>query len=387
MSLLDYLDNPAVQGLLAAGFGGLTSRTVAGGIGRGGLLGLTAYNNAQNGINERAQQAKKNQLFDLQLGQAKRQDTQAQELDALRKRFTLNPAQSAMQAGAAAGSVGPTVQNAQGIEGAAPSFDYSGYADAIAPYDVGQSLQIKSALQKSTPAPIAVGEGTTLVDPRTLKPVFSQPKTAAPTDLSRMIGEMNNLPEGSPLRGIYQAAINKTTTHAPGTSVSVNTGQKGIDNELKLRGDFRGEPVYKAHQEMQSAYSQIKQALSAVTPAGDLAAATKIMKLLDPGSVVRESELGMAMQATGLMDRLSNYANLTMSGQKLTPNQRKEFQQLADALYGESVKQFNGKRGEYAGMAKDYGLNEGRVAGSAAAEPAPSKVAPKRYNPTTGRIE
>jgi len=166
----------------------------------------------------------------------------------------------------------------------------------------------------------------------------------------------------------------KQVAQAGASSVNISTGQKGLDNEFKLRGEFKGEPVYKAHQEMQSAYNQIKQALGQATPAGDLAGATKIMKLLDPGSVVRESELGMAMQATGLMDRLENYATNIVNGTKLTPKQRQEFQQLADALYGESVKQYNAKRDEYERLGGEYGLNSGRAIGpraNLAAKPQP----------------
>jgi len=156
---------------------------------------------------------------------------------------------------------------------------------------------------------------------------------------------------------------------AGASSVSVNTGQKGFDNTLKLRGDFRAEPVYKAHQEMQSAHSQIQQSLKQASPAGDLAGATKMMKLLDPGSVVRESELGMAMAASGLMDRVTNYAQNIINGTKLTPTQRKDFQRLADALYSESVKQYNTKRGEYEGIATRNGLNVPDVLGEASAAP------------------
>ena len=164
----------------------------------------------------------------------------------------------------------------------------------------------------------------------------------------------------------------KQVAQAGASSVNVNTGQKGFDNELKLRGDFKQEPVYKAHQEMQSAYSQIQQSLKQATPAGDLAGATKIMKLLDPGSVVRESELGMAMAATGLLDRVQNYAQNIISGNKLTPKQRVEFQQLADALYGESIKAYNNKRSEYTKLGGEYGLNAERAIGgpaSLAAQP------------------
>lgn len=169
--------------------------------------------------------------------------------------------------------------------------------------------------------------------------------------------------------------------------VPINLGQKGFDNTLKLRGDFRSEPVYKAHQEMESAYSQIKQALGKASPAGDLAGATKIMKLLDPGSVVRESELGMAMAATGLLDRVGNYADMVIKGTKLTESQRKDFQSLADKLYGESIKQYGNKRGEYGAIAKRNGLNVDDVIGQDPKMPKPVGDAVKRFNPETGRIE
>ena len=173
-------------------------------------------------------------------------------------------------------------------------------------------------------------------------------------------------PDGKPNQQLVGLRAGIARAGAP--SVNVNTGQKGLDNEFKLRGEFKQEPVYKAHQEMQAAHGQIKQALSQGTPASDLAAATKIMKLLDPGSVVRESELGMAMAATGLLDRASNYAQNVISGNKLTPKQRQDFQALADALYSESVGAFNSKRAEYEKLGGEYGLNAGRALGPTATQ-------------------
>lgn len=156
------------------------------------------------------------------------------------------------------------------------------------------------------------------------------------------------------------------------TDVSVNLGQKGFDNTLKLRGDFRSEPVYKGFQEVESAYGQINKGLDAKSPAGDLAAATKFMKLLDPTSVVRESELAMAMSATGALDKLYNYANLITTGQKLTPSQREDFRKLSNEFYSTAYGQYNTKRDEYVGIAKRNELNIEDVVGK---EPkAPNKM-------------
>lgn len=198
-----------------------------------------------------------------------------------------------------------------------------------------------------------------------------------PSDFERTMDAAGLSPEQR--QAAARQRLMKETTHAPGTSVSVNTGQKGFENELKVRGDFRSEPVYKAHQEMSSAYSQIQQALKQASPAGDLAGATKIMKLLDPGSVVRESELGMAMAASGLLDRVSNYATNIINGTKLTPTQRADFQRLADALYSESVKAYNAKGNEYRSIATDYGMNPERIIGAPVSAPATGKVGKSQY--------
>tara|TARA_R110000868_G_scaffold4506_4_gene28334 strand:- start:1465 stop:2520 length:1056 start_codon:yes stop_codon:yes gene_type:complete len=160
----------------------------------------------------------------------------------------------------------------------------------------------------------------------------------------------------------YQMGLKR----ASGTNLNVNTGQHGFDNALKLRTDFRNEPIYKGFEEVKSANNQIKQAAAMATPAGDLAAATKIMKILDPGSVVRESELGMAMAASGLEDRARNYANMVITGQKLTPTQRKDFTELGQQLYNVSAEQFNQKRNEYSGIAERNKLDVEAAVGAPA---------------------
>jgi hypothetical protein len=144
---------------------------------------------------------------------------------------------------------------------------------------------------------------------------------------------------------------------------AINLGQKGLDNTLKLRSDFRSEPVYKDFQAIDGAYRQINKSLDAGTAAGDLAASTKLMKLLDPTSVVRESELAMAMQATGKLDQLYNYANKIATGQFLSPKQKGEFRTLATEFYNSAGEQYNMKRGEYAGIAERNQINVPDVVG------------------------
>jgi hypothetical protein len=156
---------------------------------------------------------------------------------------------------------------------------------------------------------------------------------------------------------------------APKVTVDMTGGQKGFDNEMSLKKSFAAEPVYKAYGEMQSAYGQINDSLKAASPAGDLAAATKFMKLLDPGSVVRESELGMAMAASGALDRAVNYAQLRISGEKLTPTQREDFAKLSRELFSTATTAYNSKRGEFEQMGTAYGLDANRALGAPAKMP------------------
>ena len=156
---------------------------------------------------------------------------------------------------------------------------------------------------------------------------------------------------------------------APKTILDMTGGQKGFENEMKLKSEFRSEPTYKAYEEMKSAYGQITDSLKAASPAGDLAAATKFMKLLDPGSVVRESELGMAMAASGALDRAKNYAQLRISGEKLTETQRKDFEKLSNDLFSTATTAYNTKRGEFEQMGSAYGLDANRALGAPAKLP------------------
>ena len=167
-------------------------------------------------------------------------------------------------------------------------------------------------------------------------------------------------PDGKPVvnEPMYAAKSRIANAGAARNSTTViNAGQKGYENESKLRQDFKGEPIYKDYNDMKAAHAQIKKGLSQANPIGDIAAATKIMKLLDPGSVVRESELAIAMSAAGRLDRLQNFADMYITGKKLTPTQRKEFSALSDELFAAAGDQYNKKRSEYEGFAKRYDLS------------------------------
>ena len=82
----------------------------------------------------------------------------------------------------------------------------------------------------------------------------------------------------------------------------------------------------------------------------------KINKLLDPNSVVRESEVATVANATGLLPKLENYANKIATGASLNPQQRQEYRQLAKDFYKISGEQYNQTRNKYAQLGQQNGL-------------------------------
>ena len=150
------------------------------------------------------------------------------------------------------------------------------------------------------------------------------------------------------------------------TNVNVDTGQKGFENKMSAKKTFMSEPIYKDFNDMKSAYGQVISALDQGSPIGDVAGATKVMKLLDPGSVVRESELGIAMAASGRMDRLKYYFDNWASGNKLTPTQRSDFKALSNELYAAAGQAYNQKRGEYLDFGSSTGVELDKALGAPA---------------------
>lgn len=128
------------------------------------------------------------------------------------------------------------------------------------------------------------------------------------------------------------------------------------DTEMKLADDYRVQS--KNFKEVADAYKRVTTALKTATTSAPatLAAATSFMKMLDPGSVVRESELGMAMQATGVFDRATNYLNVLLNGKTLTPDQAKDFESIAGQILEAAQQGQQQLDTSYKQRATQYGL-------------------------------
>ena len=134
-----------------------------------------------------------------------------------------------------------------------------------------------------------------------------------------------------------------------------------INSETELRKEYSSLPAIKEFSTVQTAHKQVINALNNPSAANDLAAATKFMKLLDPGSVVRESELGMAMAATGAIDLMGNYVQRLQNGERLNPAQRADFKKAAELAYQAAESTYNQISNQYVDLANSYNLNPNNI--------------------------
>lgn len=95
--------------------------------------------------------------------------------------------------------------------------------------------------------------------------------------------------------------------------------------------------------------------------AGDLSLVFSYMKMLDPGSVVREAEFANAQNAAGVPDRIRNIWNKALTGERLSPDQRAEFKAQADSLMEAARIRENEVRQGLKPTIEEYGLNEGNI--------------------------
>lgn len=110
--------------------------------------------------------------------------------------------------------------------------------------------------------------------------------------------------------------------------------------------------------------NKIQASVESGTPISDVATATSIMKMLDPGSVVRESELEVALKANGLLDRMKNWKARNLEGKKLTATQRQEFNTLAKDFFDVAQKTKNELVNEYANFSKEYEVDPKLIIGN-----------------------
>ncbi len=144
-----------------------------------------------------------------------------------------------------------------------------------------------------------------------------------------------------------------------------------------LRKEFNALPSVKAAADSSANFDTMTNASKDPSAAGDLALIFTFMKILDPGSVVKETEFANAQNAAGVDDRVRNAWNRTLSGERLSTAQRADFLAQAQGLRDQAVARANAEIQRYSDLATKSGLDPVDVVGAPrAAAPAASAAAP-----------
>lgn len=106
-----------------------------------------------------------------------------------------------------------------------------------------------------------------------------------------------------------------------------------------------------------SAYNQVVASAKDPSAAGDLSLLFGYMKMLDPNSVVRETEFANAENAGGVPERIRAQWNKVLNGQRLESSMRKDFVDRAGSLYNSALEQQMDLEDTFAAQGTDvYGL-------------------------------
>lgn len=132
---------------------------------------------------------------------------------------------------------------------------------------------------------------------------------------------------------------------------------KRPEAESKLRKEYNDNT--KGFSEVRAAFERVNA--SQDNAVGDLSLIFGYMKMLDPGSVVREGEFATAQNAAGVPDRVLNLYNRVLSGERLNKSQREAFKGQAGQLMTAAQKQEQIVRDGITRIAGGMGLNTSNI--------------------------
>lgn len=170
--LLDFIGTPEGQGLLSAAFGGMASArqgTPWNNFGRAGVSGLVGYNQALDQNGELDQRKQRQKFMDLQLAdmQQRQADAQLARDNEAKFRASITSPQQSMLDSALGDGQGPTMANAAKLAPVDQRDQQLWQAMSLGQI---KPLDYVSAITKDR-TPIKLGEGDTLLDPKTFQPL------------------------------------------------------------------------------------------------------------------------------------------------------------------------------------------------------------------------
>lgn len=138
-------------------------------------------------------------------------------------------------------------------------------------------------------------------------------------------------------------------------------GTADFEAEMKLRKEYEALPGVKDYGEQERAYRRVLDSASKPSAAGDLALIFNYMKILDPGSVVRESEFATAAASGSYGERLKAAGEQILSGKRLSDEQRRDFVTQAGNQFKGANELLGSLNSRYTNLANEYKASPDRI--------------------------
>lgn len=146
-----------------------------------------------------------------------------------------------------------------------------------------------------------------------------------------------------------------------GRDQQLKAPQEAFTNEAKLRNEFEQQPAVKSFRVVVPMLESAKDAATRPTRAADLNLVYAFAKLMDPDSVVRESETAGVVATASVADRLQAYIGQLNGQAMLNPDVRAKLMAELDSRYKALEASHAALSNQYADIAKAHGLEPGRV--------------------------
>lgn len=162
------------------------------------------------------------------------------------------------------------------------------------------------------------------------------------------------------VEGPNGAPVYMPPDEAVGRKPARGVDDQDVKTEKQLRSEYMDQS--KTFQTVRDMFQTVKAAGAGDNEGvSDIALIYAYMKILDPGSAVREGEYATAQNAGSIPENIANLYNKALSGAKLQPEQRAKYVSEAGKIYESRRTQQKRNEDTYRALARQYGVDPTRV--------------------------
>ncbi len=214
---------------------------------------------------------------------------------------------------------------------------------------------------------------------QTLRDAGYSPKDAMDSIKNQKLGMPTETTDGQEVSSLTTKGLERKKKELELTKLDIEVnqlqGKKYPKETLSLANDLRKEfnqdKVYKNYQEIQRGFKGLQEAYAlAVNPdtksriAADQALGVLFQKMLDPESVVRESEYARTPEGAAAVSRIQSILpQLQKGGLRMSNEDRQALLETAKKLYTSGKELLDNHMNRYSQIANDYGVDTNLIFG------------------------